>query len=88
MILSNRKKKKSILADIRKERDEIVGKIRQELLQRKREREAEEAKKKKPKNTAKKLINKIKDLQDNIDELKDNLEENQIQNKILKKKNC
>lgn len=86
LILSNRKKKKSILADIRKERDEIVGKIRQELLQRKREREAEEAKKKKPKNTAKKLMNQMKNLQDNIDELKDNLEESQIQNKILKKK--
>ena len=86
LILSNRKKKKGILTDIRKERDEIVEKIRKELLQRKREREAEELKRKKPKGTAKKLINKMKDLQDNIDELKDNLEENQIQNKILKKK--
>jgi hypothetical protein len=86
LILSNRKKKKGILTDIRKERDEIVEKIRKELLQRKREREAEELKKKKPKGTAKKLMNQIKDLQENIDELKDNLEENQIQNKILKKK--
>lgn len=86
LILSNRKKKKGILTDIRKERDEIVEKIRKELLQRKREREAEELRKKKPKGTAKKLINQMKNLQENIDELKDNLEENQIQNKILKKK--